>query len=156
MRVFREVDRDGFVPIGLPRGDGDGPMTSAKHVVAAAVIVWKDDRLLALRRSPHKVGAGLWEVVSGRIEVGEEPLECAMREVKEETSLEVSVDERPVATYAAKRGDEAMIVIVYRARWVDGEVELDHEHDEHRWVDVGAFDALSSLKPLVKAARRCR
>ncbi|MCA9616466.1 MAG: NUDIX domain-containing protein, partial [Myxococcales bacterium] len=81
----------------------------AKQVVAVAVVVVEAQKLLALRRSKKKdVGAGLWEVVSGRVRDGEDPLAAAIRETREETGLEVQIVERPVDCYAAKRGDDPM------------------------------------------------
>lgn len=57
-------------------------------VAAVAILIFRDGRVLAMRRAATKdAGAGLWETVSGRVEVGEQPLDAAMREVREETGL---------------------------------------------------------------------
>lgn len=126
------------------------------QIVAVATVVFRDGKLLALRRSPHKdAGAGLWEIVSGRLLPGEEPLQGAAREVREETGLEVRFDERPVDACAARRGELPMTVIVYRAAWVRGEVLRSEEHDEHVWCTPQEFAELSSLSRLVEAVRRC-
>jgi 8-oxo-dGTP pyrophosphatase MutT (NUDIX family) len=50
----------------------------------------RDLKLLVLRRGDGTRCTGAWEAVHGRIEEGEEPEEAAVREVREETSLEVS------------------------------------------------------------------
>lgn len=106
-----------------------------------------------MRRSELKVGAGLWEATSGRVEPGEEPIVAVRREIAEETALEVHVRERPIDAYTGRRGDEPMMVIVYRADWIAGEVEPSDEHDAHRWVTPRAFAELTTLDRLAQAVR---
>lgn len=50
----------------------------------------RNDELLMLNRE-YKPTQGLWNGVGGKIEHNETPLECVMREVKEETDIDVSV-----------------------------------------------------------------
>ncbi len=47
--------------------------------------IFADGRLLLVRQYRHAVGGYLWELVAGRIEPGERPLEAARRELVEET-----------------------------------------------------------------------
>ncbi len=47
--------------------------------------VFPDGRLLLVRQYRHAVGGYLWELVAGRIEPGESPLQAARRELLEET-----------------------------------------------------------------------
>jgi ADP-ribose pyrophosphatase YjhB (NUDIX family) len=49
-------------------------------------------RVLLIRRA-NDPGRGLWSVPAGRIEAGETPAEAAVREVREETGLDVEVGE---------------------------------------------------------------
>ena len=130
-----------------------------EQLVAVAVVVVEGRKLLALRRAKTKDAApGLWEVVSGRLRVGEDPFAGALRETREETGLEVEILERPVDCYAAKRGDAPMIVIAYAAQ-VSGGVSgpafrRSKEHDDHRWVDLAGFEALRPPPRLLGAAPR--
>jgi len=130
--------------------------SSANHVVAVAVLIIHEGRVLSLRRALTKdAGPGLWETLSGRVEPGEEPLDAAAREAFEESGLEVRVDPRPWTTYTATRLGEPMVVIVYRATPLrdDPVVTLSEEHDDHAWVDAEAFARRSSLTKLVDAVR---
>lgn len=121
-------------------------------VVAVAAVVFKGERVLAMRRASTKdAGAGLWETLSGRVEVGEEPLDAVVREIEEECGLEVRVDPRPVDVYAARRGAAPMIVIVYRADWLAGEVRRSDEHDDHAWWTPAELRERSTLTRLVDA-----
>ncbi len=121
-------------------------------VVAAAVIIRRENTFLAMRRALTKdAGPGLWEALSGRLEAGEAPLEAAAREVQEECGLEVRLEARPVTSYPATRLGLPMIVIVYRADYRGGEVTLSHEHDRYAWLTPEAFAARSSLTLLIHA-----
>jgi 8-oxo-dGTP diphosphatase len=124
-------------------------------VVAIAAVIVKGDRVLALRRSAQKdAGAGLWETCSGRVGEDEEPLDAVRREIAEETGLEVEVDPRPVDAYAARRGERAMIVIVYRAEWRGGEVVRSSEHDAHAFWTLREVEESTMPPRLVEAVRR--
>lgn len=129
------------------------PATSTvAYVVAVAAIIVREGRVLAMRRAAHKdAGAGLWETLSGRVEAGEEPLETIKREILEECALKVQVDPRPLTAYSAMRAGKPMIVIVYRAEYLSGEVVRSDEHDDHAWLTPPAFAERSSLNKLVAA-----
>ena len=125
------------------------------HIVAVAAVIFREDRVLAMRRSAQKdVGAGLWETLSGRVQEGEEPLAAIHREIAEECGLTVALDARPVEVYAARRGTLPMVVILYRARWLDGEVRPSDEHDAFAWWTPAEFRASSSLTRLAEAVEQ--
>ena len=132
------------------------PLSEAKetgqHVVAVAIVIVREGRMLALRRAPDNLaGPGLWETVSGRVEQGEQPLAAALREVREESGLDVRIDPRPVAAYAAERRGKPMVVILYRAEYLSGEVRISHEHDQFAWLNAAEFAGRSSLRLLCDA-----
>jgi len=119
-------------------------------VVAVAAIIFKDNRILAMKRSLKKdAGPGLWETLSGRVDADEDPLEAVQREIEEECGLNVAIDPRPVTTYHASRLGHPMIVIIYRAEYLSGEVKRSAEHDDHAWLTPEQFAEVSTLKKLV-------
>jgi 8-oxo-dGTP diphosphatase len=124
------------------------------YVVAVAAVVFRDGRLLSMRRSAQRAaGAGLWETLSGRLQLGESPRDAVLREIAEESGLEVALLPRPVTAYQARRAGEPMVVIVFAADHVAGEVTLSEEHDAFAWLTVDEFARVSALAPLVEAAR---
>lgn len=124
------------------------------HVVAVAALIYRDGKVLAMQRAAHKdAGAGLWETLSGRIEPGEEPLTAVQREIEEECGLEVSVEPRPVDSYASTRRGVPMIVLLYRAMYVGGEVRRSDEHDDHAWLTPQEFTQRSTLTRLARSVR---
>lgn len=63
------------------------------HHDIAIGIVFDDGRLLIQRRSEKAMLGGLWEFPGGKVEGDETPAEACIREVAEETGLEIVIDE---------------------------------------------------------------
>jgi 8-oxo-dGTP diphosphatase len=114
----------------------------------AAVIVNDRGEVLLQRRSDD----GRWGLPGGAMEPGEEPAETLVREVLEETALEV-VPERIVGVYSGPdfrvrydNGDEAMIVsITFACRPVAGEPRVnDDESLEIRYFAPDSLPAMES------------
>ncbi len=122
------------------------------YVAAVTAVIFKGEKVLAMRRSlSKKAGPGLWETPSGRIDAGEHPFEAVKREISEECGLNVRIDPRPITAYQSKRIDKPMILIVYRAQYISGEVICSLEHDDHAWLTPDEFARYSRIKKLVNA-----
>jgi mutator protein MutT len=105
--------------------------------VLAAVVRRDGDYLLALRPA-HKRHGGLWEFPGGKLEPGESWLDAARRELREELGVEVLAAGVP----RYRRSDPAApFEIVFVDVEIHGEPEAI-EHDELRWVSVGAMGGL--------------
>jgi lipoyl(octanoyl) transferase len=92
--------------------------------------------VLLLKRTPER--GGFWQILTGRIERGESPLQTAAREVHEETGFSPRLDEirdlRYVHGFAiAERMPPLFAEETAFAARVSGEPRLSDEHDEHRW-----------------------
>ena len=61
-----------------------------RPLVGVGVILIRDQKILLVKRG-HEPNKGLWSIPGGLIKLGETTEEAAIREVKEETGLEVSV-----------------------------------------------------------------
>jgi 8-oxo-dGTP pyrophosphatase MutT (NUDIX family) len=128
---------------------------SSRFLVAVAALVFRGDRVLAMRRAhDNEAGAGLWEVVSGRLHPGEDLLDALAREVVEETQLTVRVNPEPVDAYAMARGSEPLVLVLYRADWLTGEVVLSAEHDAFEWWTPAELRERSTLSRLADAIDR--
>jgi 8-oxo-dGTP pyrophosphatase MutT (NUDIX family) len=59
-----------------------------KHPGAAAVVAVDDsDRVCLVRQYRHGIGDFLWEIPAGKLDAGEAPQICAVRELAEETGV---------------------------------------------------------------------
>jgi 8-oxo-dGTP diphosphatase len=63
--------------------DGDRPLV----LVAAAALVDEESRVLVATRPERKSMAGLWEFPGGKVESGETPEACLVRELAEELGI---------------------------------------------------------------------
>jgi ADP-ribose pyrophosphatase len=62
-----------------------------RHPGAAAMVPILDDgKVVLIRQYRHAVGEFLWEIPAGTLEPDEDPIECAGRELAEETGYEAS------------------------------------------------------------------
>ncbi|MEY2469109.1 MAG: 8-oxo-dGTP diphosphatase [Actinomycetota bacterium] len=88
--------------------------------ICVGAVVVDEDRLLMIRRG-HGPGAGEWSIPGGRVERGETLIEALVREVFEETHIEVVVDH--FIGFAESITDEFHFVFMdYAATALDAEV----------------------------------
>ena len=111
--------------------------------------------LLILRG--HEPGKGLWSVPGGRIEQDETDQEATVREVLEETGLEVTCG--PLLGAADRPGLAGSIIEIrdYYAFVVGGELSAGDDADDARWVtpaQAAALDYAGQLTPGLLAALR--
>ncbi len=84
-----------------------------------------------------------WELPGGRLEAGESPADCLVREVREELGLIVRAGSvLDTWVFSAVPGKETL-VIVYTAAMVEaGEATLSAEHRALRWCTAADLDGL--------------
>ena len=107
-------------------------------------LIIKDDRVLLICHTRHSDGASYWVIPGGGIEPGESEEECVIREMKEETNLDVIVD-RLLIERNTIPGDAYLIHKTYLCRIVGGEpapgYEPEPEAAAHYSISaVGWFD----------------
>lgn len=61
------------------------------HYLIAVGVICKGDKMLVSKRKSHGLLGGLWEFPGGKIEAGETPSQCVVREIKEELGIHVKV-----------------------------------------------------------------
>lgn len=125
-------------------------------VVAAGGIVWRQidgSAVLAVIHRPHRQD---WSLPKGKVEVAETTLEAAVREVTEETGLDVEVAETlGTVTYLDHRS-RRKVVHYWSMRWIGGEFVPNREVDALVWVDADAAAALLTYVTDREVLRRCR
>ncbi|MDX5331261.1 MAG: 8-oxo-dGTP diphosphatase MutT [Caulobacteraceae bacterium] len=103
-------------------------------LVAAAALVDSDGRVLICQRPQGKQLAGLWEFPGGKVEAGETPEACLIRELDEELGIQVT--NACLAPFVfASHGYESfhLIMPLYLCRRWSGVVTA-REHEALAWV----------------------
>ena len=123
-------------------------------LVTAAIIVHNGKVLLTKRKAdvPYPL---LWEFPGGKVEPGEDPRDCIVREIREELAIEVAVTGIYDVIYH-KYPERTVLVLAYRCQWLSGEI-IDLDVTGHHWAwpcEIGSFQILPADVPL--AVRICR
>ncbi|MGW0032449.1 NUDIX hydrolase [Streptomyces sp. NPDC003314] len=125
----------------------DPKAPKANSVVPSVTVVVRDGdgRLLLI----HKTDNDLWALPGGGHDIGERIGDTAVREVVEETGIEVEVDSivglytDPEHVLAYDDGEvRQQFSICFRAHPVGGSLRTSSESKEVRWVDPADLDDL--------------
>lgn len=99
-------------------------------MIAAAIIKnVSGDILIAKRPVHHAIAGGLWEFPGGKLEAGESPEKCLIREIREELGIEIKIIQKPFGTYSYvyKNGTDGkqiepavhVVIVAYPASMID-------------------------------------
>jgi len=134
------------------------PVQPSHPQLAVSAAIFRDGKILLVRRarSPAK---GFYSLPGGRVEFGETLHAALHREVDEETALKIEIVDlagwREVVPGTGGGGH--YLIMSFAARWSCGEVVLNDELDDFKWL---APDGLSDLKltgglqEVIQSARR--
>lgn len=109
-------------------------MTKPIVLVAAAALIDVDGRVLICQRPQGKQLAGLWEFPGGKVEPGETPEECLIRELDEELGIKVAQACLAPFVFASHGYDSFHLMMpLYLLRRWEGQVTRK-EHEGLAWV----------------------
>ena len=109
--------------------------------VGQKAFIEKNGEILVLRRQD----GGRLDLPGGKVQEGETDLEESLRrEVREETGLEIEVEEPLLAWYnvfpKGHRNEGKKIFLVgYKCRYKSGNVVLSEEHGSYQWVNKNNY-----------------
>jgi 8-oxo-dGTP diphosphatase len=130
--------------------------------LAVSAAIFRDGRVLIVRRG-RAPAHGLYTLPGGGVELGETLEQAVIREVREETALAIAPVElvgsrQAIARDAAGRVERHFVILPFAARWLAGEVSLNEELEESRWLAPTELDGLKTTEGLaeivIAAARR--
>ncbi|MBS0152214.1 MAG: NUDIX hydrolase [Nitrospira sp.] len=103
-------------------------LETIRHPGAAAVVPVKDDGTVVLiRQFRHAAGGFIYEIPAGKLAPGEDPLQCASRELEEEVGYRASSFELLSSIFTAP-GFADEVIHVYRATGLTkGRQQLDRD-----------------------------
>jgi mutator protein MutT len=122
-----------------------------QYFVACAVIFRKDGKILLTKRNhpSNNEVHNKWQFPGGSVDSGEHPIESAVREVREETGLTVNISAtRPFIFSHTFNDGTHVILIVYKAQYVSGNLDISHDLDETsdaQWFTPDEIKHLDSL-----------
>ena len=103
-------------------------------LVAAVALIDTDGRVLIAQRPEGKSMAGLWEFPGGKVEPGETPEACLIRELKEELGIDVTASCLGPFTFASHAYDDFHLLMpLYLCRVWEGIVTA-REGQSLKWV----------------------
>ncbi len=117
-------------------------------LIVSTIISNAERKILIIKRAlGNDVLPGYWDIPGGTLEDGEDPYDGAVREVKEETSLDIA---KPKLFFQKSNIDAAknkqFITLVFMAEYPGGQIRLNpKEHDEYAWInpsDVRKYNAV--------------
>jgi 8-oxo-dGTP diphosphatase len=125
-------------------------MAEAQFFVGVHGVIANRGRILVLRRAermPYRPGS--WDLPGGHLAIDENFEQCLLREVKEETGLDVAI-ERLLGLHKADSGP--FVQALYACRlMVYQRVKLrPDEHTEARWVTIQELAAMDDLIPYLQ------
>jgi 8-oxo-dGTP diphosphatase len=126
--------------------------------LAVSAAIFRDGKVLVVRRAgaPAK---GLWTLPGGRVEVGETLVDAVRREVLEETALTVEVIDLAgyreiILTDAVGDRGRHFVILPFATRWVSGEIVLNDELSDSRWLAIADVGELPTTEGQVEILRR--
>ncbi len=106
-------------------------------IVASLTYIRKEGQTLMLNRNkrPSDYHYGKYNGIGGKVESGESPEECAIREIKEETGLVAKeVIYRGHITFPVFDGTDDWLCFIYECFDFDGEI-VECEEGSLHWID---------------------
>jgi 8-oxo-dGTP diphosphatase len=129
--------------IFAPRAHPDGP--TAVYLRTLVFVFHGEDLLLIFRQQPPD--AGRWNAIGGKINRGEDPLDAAQRELKEEAGIEPTLVFRGVATVIVRSTGEHWSIFLFSAQVGDRAVVPSPE-GALRWASPAEIAELPVLPDL--------
>lgn len=133
--------------------DPAAPKPNSIHPAAAVALLNAEGNILLLRRRDNDK----WTMPGGTLDFGESMTDCATREVREETGLNIRITgligtyTDPQILIAYSDGEVRQeFTLVYGAEIESGELKIDDESKEYRWVPLSTALNL----PLAESQRR--
>ncbi len=131
-------------------------MTAVREIHVAVGVIFREGKVLIARRPGHVHQGGLLEFPGGKVEAGESVQQALVREIREETGLQVTQGSlAPVIEVRHDYGDKQVFLDVWQTSSAEGDAE-GREGQEIRWLDVRELadaDFPVANRPIIRALR---
>lgn len=103
-------------------------------LVTCAIIVNPQGQVLLTQRSASMPLPLKWEFPGGKIEAGETPEACLIREIREELNIEIQIT-GSLSPNEYQYPDKLILLIPFICEKISGEIVLK-EHAEYKWLET--------------------
>jgi len=157
--------------VAFPNGTV-GELEIVRHPGASAVVPFLDDpagedpRILLIRQYRHASGGYLFEIPAGRLDEGESPEKCAIRELREETGYSAATLEHLSSFFTTPGFTDERIHVFMAIGLEPGDQALESDeildlHPTHisealKRVSTGEVVDAKSMLGILLSARRIR
>jgi len=112
-----------------------------KLMIAVGAVIVEDDKVVLGKHVPERRGfwSGKWICPGGRLEIGEAIRDGVAREVKEETHLDIEVQDFILTfeRFCEDNGQEVHVIYIdYSGKVKGGSLKADSDLGEARWVPI--------------------
>jgi ADP-ribose pyrophosphatase YjhB (NUDIX family) len=129
--------------------------------IGVGAVIWRGDELLLIRRAKPPL-AGAWSIPGGHQELGETVMAALLREVREETALDVTILGLIDVVDAILRDEAGRLsfhytLIDFSARWIGGTATAGGDAADLRWVrlaELPRFALLPDTQRIIEQSAR--
>jgi len=126
----------------------------ARPYLAVSAAIFRDGHVLIVRRALPP-SQGLHTLPGGVVELGETLEQAVVREVREETSLDIEPlalagYREAIARDAGGRIERHFVILPFAARWIAGEIALSDELAEAHWLLPSELSGLKTTEGLAE------
>ena len=140
-------------------GDDSARIYPTRPYLAVSAAIFRDGRVLIVRRA-RPPAHGLYTLPGGGVELGETLEEAVVREIREETALTIEPLElvgfrQAIGRDASGRVERHFVVLPFAARFIGGEIALNEELAEAKWLmpsEISGLKTTEGLAAIVAAA----
>ena len=144
----------------LAGGKGDRRTYPTRPYLAVSAAIFREDGRVLIVRRAQPPARGLFTLPGGGVELGETLTEAVVREVREETGLDIEPlalagYRQVIARDTAGKIERHFVILPFAARLIAGEMLLNAELAEARWLkpaELAGLDTTDGLAEIVVAA----
>ena len=129
--------------------------------IPVVFVLIKNERgeILILKRSVEEEWyPNTWNILTGKIEDGENPDAAMKREIQEELGLFIDSYDEAVVPYVREMDNKQWLIHAYRVTVLSTtSLQINHEHSEYAWItvdDLAKFDVLFPVRITLEAFGR--
>ena len=126
----------------------------SRPFVGVGVVIFKGEKILLAERNRRPNGK-MWSIPGGAQELGETAEEAAIREIREETDLEINILGLVDVVDVIRRDIEGKVeyhytLVDFYAEWLSGEAVANDDVSDVKWIRLGKISD-EILQPITKS-----